>query len=90
VNERDHAEDLGIDGRILQWILRKLTGKVWTGFIVTGWYKWWVVVNTTQSFSFHKLQGTLSLAANTQLLTKRFFFPPLSLLVIWLVHTSVW
>jgi hypothetical protein len=28
---RDYSEDLGIDGKIiLEWILRKLEGKVWT------------------------------------------------------------
>jgi hypothetical protein len=32
--ERDHFEDVGIDGRIiLDWILEKLDGKVRTGFI---------------------------------------------------------
>jgi hypothetical protein len=31
---RDDAEDLGIDGNIiLEWILGKYVGKVWTGFI---------------------------------------------------------
>jgi hypothetical protein len=30
---RDHLEDLGIDGRILEWILGKQGGKVWNGFI---------------------------------------------------------
>jgi hypothetical protein len=31
---RDHLEDLDIDERIiLEWILRKSHGKVWTGFI---------------------------------------------------------
>jgi hypothetical protein len=31
---RYHAEELGVDGKImLEWILRKYGGKVWTGFI---------------------------------------------------------
>jgi hypothetical protein len=31
---RDHLEDLGVDGNIiLQWILGKWCGRVWTGFI---------------------------------------------------------
>jgi hypothetical protein len=31
---RDHSEDVGIDGRIiLELILGKQVGKVWTGFI---------------------------------------------------------
>jgi hypothetical protein len=29
---RNHAEDLGVDDNILEWILGKLGGKVWTGF----------------------------------------------------------
>jgi hypothetical protein len=30
----DHFEDLGVDGRIIsQWILNKLDGRVWTGFM---------------------------------------------------------
>jgi hypothetical protein len=29
---RDQSEDLGVDGKIiLEWILRKRGGKVWTG-----------------------------------------------------------
>jgi len=32
-NVRDHSEDRGIDGKIiLEWILEKLGGKLWTGF----------------------------------------------------------
>jgi hypothetical protein len=31
---RYHPEDLGLHGRIiLEWILEKQSGKVWTGFI---------------------------------------------------------
>jgi hypothetical protein len=30
---KDHLEDLGIDGRIILWLLEKYGGKVWTGFI---------------------------------------------------------
>jgi hypothetical protein len=30
---KSHLEDLGIDGKILEWILQKEGGRVWTGFI---------------------------------------------------------
>jgi hypothetical protein len=34
---RDHSGDLGVDGKIiLDWILGKLGGKVWTGFM---WFR---------------------------------------------------
>jgi hypothetical protein len=29
---RDHPEDLGVDGRILEWLIGKYDGRVWTGF----------------------------------------------------------
>jgi hypothetical protein len=30
---RDHSDDVGVDGRIiLEWIIGKQDGKVWTGF----------------------------------------------------------
>jgi hypothetical protein len=28
---RDYSEDLGIDGKILEWNLGKYGGKLWTG-----------------------------------------------------------
>jgi len=38
---RDHLEDLGADGTIiLEWILRKLGRKLWTGFI-------WLTIGTS-------------------------------------------
>jgi len=30
---RDHLEDLSIDGKVLEWILGKYGGKVWTEYI---------------------------------------------------------
>jgi hypothetical protein len=33
---RDHAKDLGIDGRMLKWILGKQGLGVWIGFIWLG------------------------------------------------------
>jgi hypothetical protein len=34
LNGRDHLEDLAVDGKIiLEWILKKQVGRVWTGFI---------------------------------------------------------
>jgi hypothetical protein len=33
LKERDHSEDLEIDGIVLKYILRKWAGKVWIGFI---------------------------------------------------------
>jgi hypothetical protein len=33
LKERDHLEDLGVDERISEWILRRQGGSVWTAFI---------------------------------------------------------
>jgi len=36
---RDHSENLDVDGKIiLEWIIGKYGGKVWTGFI---WLSMW-------------------------------------------------
>jgi hypothetical protein len=36
LNEKDHAEELGVHKTILKWILKKQDGEAWTGF---GWLK---------------------------------------------------
>jgi hypothetical protein len=33
LNGKDYLEDLGVDGKILEWILGKRGGRVWSGFI---------------------------------------------------------
>jgi len=34
LRERDHLEDLDVDGRLIfKWIFRKWNGEVWTGFL---------------------------------------------------------
>jgi hypothetical protein len=34
LTERDHFEDLGVDGKIpLKWLLKKWNGEAWTGLI---------------------------------------------------------
>jgi len=44
LKERDHSEDLDVDGRIiLEWILRTLCGKVWIRCI-------WLRVETSDMF----------------------------------------
>jgi hypothetical protein len=51
LKERDHLEDLGIDGRvILERILEKLGGKAWTGFICLSSVQWRSLVNMKMSF----------------------------------------
>jgi hypothetical protein len=48
---RDHSEDLGVDGKvILEGILRKLGGKVWTGYM-------WLRVGTS---SVNKMRNFLN------------------------------
>jgi len=40
--ERDHSEDMGVDGNIilLEWMLGKQGGKMWTGLI-------WLMIGTS-------------------------------------------
>jgi hypothetical protein len=33
LRERDHLEDLGVDGRILKWIVQKWDEELWSGLI---------------------------------------------------------
>jgi hypothetical protein len=34
INERDHSEDLGVDGRIMfKYVLEKQDVRVWSGFV---------------------------------------------------------
>jgi hypothetical protein len=44
---RDHTEDIGVDNTILEWILGKRGGKVWTGFIwlIIWTIEWYALVN---------------------------------------------
>jgi hypothetical protein len=33
VKGRDHSEDLGVDGKILEWMLEKFVGTLWIAFV---------------------------------------------------------
>ena len=56
--ERNHLEDLGIDGIILKWICKKWDGEAWTVLL-------WLRIGTggrclrmwLRSLGFHKMQG---------------------------------
>jgi len=44
---KDHSEDLGVSGKIiLEWILEKWRGKLWTGFAWLRRDQWWDLVIT--------------------------------------------
>jgi hypothetical protein len=36
LKEKDYIEDLDVDGRILNWIVKKQDGSAWTGLIWLG------------------------------------------------------
>jgi hypothetical protein len=66
--ERDHQEDVEVGGRILlQWILKKYDGLLWTGFI-------WLKIGTSDGilltrewiFEFHKMLGISFIAETLQ------------------------
>jgi hypothetical protein len=49
VGEREHMEDTGVDGRILEWIFRKWDGGMdWTD-LAQNRDRWRAVVNTVMS-----------------------------------------
>jgi len=56
--ERDHLEDQGLDGRILNWILRKWDGGVNDWFdLVPDRSRWRALVNAVMNLRFHKMRG---------------------------------
>jgi hypothetical protein len=53
LRERDHFQDLGVDGRlILEWIFKTWDGLAWTGLV---WFqdrdRWWELVNAIMNLS---------------------------------------
>jgi hypothetical protein len=53
LRERDHFEDLGVDG----WIIFKLIFKEWDGGmdwidLAHSWDRWWVLVNAVMNLRF--------------------------------------
>jgi hypothetical protein len=54
---KDHLEDLGVDGMILEWILEKYGGKMWSGCIrFRIGNQWQTLANAVMNltFGFHE------------------------------------
>jgi len=65
---RDHLEDLGVDGKIiLEWILGKQGGKVWTGSLVVNAFKGIIQAPTY----IHSICNTLHLSIQQLYVSER-------------------
>jgi hypothetical protein len=53
LRERDHLEDLGVDGRIiLRWMFRKWDGDMYSIDLAQDGERWWSDVNTVTNLRF--------------------------------------
>jgi hypothetical protein len=49
LKERDHLEDLGVDGKILKWILKEMRWEGWI-YLTHDKTKWWALENVVIQF----------------------------------------
>jgi hypothetical protein len=59
LRERDHLEDLGIDGVDIKLELKEVgCGGMDSIELAQGTDRWWALVNGVMTFGFHKMRGT--------------------------------